>query len=597
MHSTIKKKPIIEAMSIVWRFGPTWCIYSVFFTVLLGFLPVTSLWISKELINQISSIIQKESEAYSVALFFLFLQFILVLLNAVISRIQEYLNRDFEIKLGHHLRKTTLLKATTVPPIYFDIPDFYNRLNRAGGQHGGRFLSPVRNILELSKNIISITSLLIFLLNVHWSLALISVVAAVPVYLIQSKIGTSKYWLMFYQTPTARQADYTSRLLENHQSIKEIRLFNLGTFLLQRWSNLFLKNANESLQLLKKEHWLKFALDILIALFYLGATIIMIWLTRLNLIKIGDFVAIGQAIQGVQSSINQFSSLLAKFQEDNLHLGDYFDFLNYHHDGLSISPGKRTFPTLLKEGIKVKNLSFRYPDDSEFIIRDVSFEIKPGEKVTIVGENGSGKTTLVKCLTGLYPITNGNIYFDGIEINELSLETLYSNTTVIFQDFMRYAFSVKDNIMFGNITEYDNRGILETAASQSGIDSVINRLHMGYETNLGRLFDKGVDLSGGQWQKIALSRALAKNSQIFILDEPTSSLDPLAEMEVFKQFEQMTNGRTTLFVSHRMAAARMADRILVMKNGTIVESGTHVELMELKEEYYLMYTNQAQWYS
>ncbi|MGG1513743.1 ATP-binding cassette domain-containing protein, partial [Brevibacillus agri] len=247
--------------------------------------------------------------------------------------------------------------------------------------------------------------------------------------------------------------------------------------------------------------------------------------------------------------------------------------------------------------IFIKNLSFKYPKSNQLVLNGITIHIRPGEKVAIVGDNGSGKSTLVKCLMGLYQVEKGSVFYDDIDIVNIDNCDLHKNMTAIFQDFMKYAFTVMDNISFGDIHNTHDFELVKRIGIQTGVDDFVKKMPKDYDTLLGKILGEGEDLSGGQWQKIAIARSLFRDSKILILDEPTSSLDPLKELEVYEQFNSMTNGKTVIFISHRMAAARMADKIIVLKNGKVAECGTHDDLMFLKSEYYQMYSVQAKWYS
>ncbi len=593
----MKIKHLLKSVRMVWKLGKAWLITTILFSIIAGLIPVTALWITKELINAVANLIMDQAGDYRLALSLLLLQFLISLFSSVMTNWQEYLDRKIELRLDHDLQQVILAKTTSVPLAYFDIPDFYHHLSRVQGNQGSRFVSPIRNLLNIGKSGIVIGSFLIYLFTVHWSLVLLSLVAAVPIFLVQRKFGNSKFRLFLFQTPLAREANYTSHLLQDRNAAKEIRLFGLASHLAKRWSDRFWRNANQSLKLLRKQQLADVGLDGLTALFYVGSAGIIIWLIRTTSVKIGDFVAIGQAVQGTQSSINQISMLSARIYEESLYIQNFFHFLEYENQALISETGTQPFPAPLKTGIEIDAVTFSYPGQDRPVLQNVSFQIRPGEKVAIVGENGSGKTTLVKCLMGLYPVTSGSISLDGLNIKQIDKSDLYQHITVIFQDYMRYSYSAHDNIAFGDIERLDDHPHVQEVAATSGVDEFVQKFPNGYNTYLGRFLQDGEDLSGGQWQKIALARALFRDGDVIILDEPTAALDPHAEMEVFRQFESLTRDKTSIFISHRMSAARMADRIIVMKDGQVVEIGSHEELIALNAEYAQMYGAQAKWYA
>jgi ATP-binding cassette, subfamily B, bacterial len=592
----MNKTSIIKAFKILWGTNKYWVLFSVLFSIIMGFNPLLSLWISKELINSVADVLQNKTNDTTWILFFLLTQLVLTLFSSSLYKLKEYLDRKVETHLDHYLQKIIYKKNTSVPLTYFDIPEFYNYLKRVQGSQGNRFLSPIRSVIELSTTCISFFSFLAFLFNVHWSLIIICSISAIPIFLTHSKLGNSRYSLLYNQTPLAREALYTSNLLQDRQSAKEIRLFGLKEYLIKRWSEIFLKNRNEALRLAKKQQFITLGLDGLNSLIYIGSSFFIIKLILQKTLKIGDFIAIGQAVQQSLNSVNRGSTQLARIYEDSLYLSDFFNFIEFDNPVIQPQQGNEKFPNPVKNGITIENVNFSYFGGSRDVLKNISLHIQTGEKIAIVGENGSGKTTLIKCLLGLYPVTEGNIYIDNLDIQKIVQSDLHQNFTVIFQDFMKYSYTIRENIALGNLSLNENFRKIQEVALSTGVDEFTKHFKNGYDTYLGRYLREGEDLSGGQWQKIALARALIRDAQIVILDEPTAALDPKAEMDVFNQFDFLTQNKTAIFISHRMSATKLADRIVVMKNGEIVEVGTFTELIELNGEFTRMYKSQSQHY-
>lgn len=591
-------KAIGNLIRFVWTYGKGLLVLTFTLTVLLGIMPVTMLWLSKETINEVARLIQHPSTDYSTILLLLLLQFMVTMLTSIFMNIQEYLNGKLTNVLEHAAQSSVLQKVISAPLFYFDLPEFYNHLERVNDGPGHRLLSPLRQAFEIGRIFITISGYLVFLLTVHWSLVLLSLLAAIPMFLIQMKYGKRNFWLKLGLTPLIRDMEYTRSLLKDRNSVKEIRLFGLGPYLLNRWSEAFSHQFTEILTILRKQQRAEIGMDGLTALFYSGAAMIMIWLIQTTPIQIGQFVAIGQAVQGTQGLTNQLSTLLAKVFEEMLYANDFFRFLDYKHpESENQTKGTEPFPAPLQKGITLENVTFSYVDTTTSALQNIQLHIKPGEKIAIVGENGSGKSTLMKCLMGLYPLEKGDIRFDDVSIRQLAQDQLHKHMTVIFQDFLKYAYTLRDNIGFGDITRLEDIDAMKEVAATTGVAEIAQNLREGYATFLGRFLQEGDDLSGGQWQKIALARALFRQGTIIILDEPTAALDPLTELEVYKLVRDLTESKTTIFISHRMAAARMADRIIVMENGRIAESGTHDELMASNGMYARMYESQAQWYA
>lgn len=379
---------------------------------------------------------------------------------------------------------------------------------------------------------------------------------------------------MYANTPLKRYETFISRLLTEKESAKEIKIFGLGAHLITRWSKSYMKNANKTLGLLKKEQYTEFGVEGIKTLFYLAITYMIIKLIRQDNLKIGDYVAVLQAVQQVQSKLYQTSNSIALILEDSLYLRDFFSFIEFNEHAYRTNHGKDSFPIPLVHGIELRNINFSYEKQSNPILQDISLLIKPGEKIAIVGENGCGKSTLVKCLMGLYPVNSGKILFDNIPIIDIKEEEVHKNITVLFQNFTRFPFSVYDNIAFGNISLLNDKKGIEELSMKTRVNDFVKNLKDGYDTKLTKLLQDGIDLSGGQWQKIAYTRALFRNSQVIILDEPTASMDPQSEKEVFEQFNNIAENKTLIFISHRMSATKIADRIIVMKKGQIYEMGT-----------------------
>lgn len=581
-----------RAFLYIWSKGKVWVLVSVFLSLLLGFLPIILIWLTKELVNSIAALITSSGN-YKIALGILLMQFGVMVFDSVLRHIKDYMDQRISIQLEHDLGLNIITKLNDAPHSLFDIPEFYDQIERIQSDAGNKFLSPVNNVFNLLEALVSIFSLLIFLFSIHWSLGLVSLLALVPVLLIKSYYGNRQFWLNYYMAPVAREAGYIKRLLTERQYAKEIKVFSLSSHLIPRWSDKFQINARESLNLLKRSKKAEIGLDGLSAFFYAIAAGILIWLTQKSAVKIGEFVAIGQAVQSTQTAITQISMSLAGIYEDSLYITDYYGFMDFNMDDVKEAPDQYNFPEL-NEGITFKNVSFKYPGSDDFALKNISFNVKPNEKIAVVGHNGSGKTTLVKCLLGLYPVTEGEILFDKIDIEHIDPNEINQNITTIFQDFIKYSFTVKENIAFSNVKDLGNSLKIVEAAKSGNIHEDILNLSNQYETNLGKFLKDGVDLSGGQWQRVALARAFFKDSQIIVLDEPTAALDPLAEIDFINQYQTLSIGKTSFFISHRMAIGKIVDRIMVMKHGELVEMGSHSELITKNGDYAKLYNNQAQ---
>lgn len=582
---------LFKTFKYIWKHGKVWVVFTLLSTIILGFTPIVTIWVTKELINNVTLILFENQKDYKLIFILILLQFLILVTNYTLKHVQYYIDNKTRVNLEFVLKKQVIEKTTSVSFHLFDQPDFYNHLKRIQGNQGSRFLSPLSCIFTVIQSSISAISFLIYLISINWLLVIMCIVAAIPIITTKILYGNRFFWLNFMQTPTSREAQYTQDLLTNRDQAKEVRIFNLSNFLINRWAIKYSKNMKESLNLLKKQKTTEIGLDNFSSLIFSLATAFVIFLIYKKKVGIGDFVAVGQTITSFQSSIDTISSQVGKFYENNLYIKDYFSFLDYQIE-LYHGTGRQSFPKFLTSGICLNNVSFKYSNNSGFAIRNINIHIKKGEKIAIVGQNGSGKTTLIKCLLGLYPLTEGRILFDNIDINDINSFDLRQNIAVIFQDFVKYHYTVKDNITFGDIENPDDNNLLSEVSARIGANTFIDNLKDKYETHLGRFLNEGTELSGGQWQKIALSRALYKDSEIIILDEPTAALDPVSEAEIFEHFREIVDDRTAIFISHKMYSTRFADRILVMKNGELVEEGTYEELMLKNGEYAQMYMKQ-----
>ncbi|MGE6313517.1 ABC transporter ATP-binding protein [Bacillus cereus] len=583
----------LKTAKFIWNKGKIWVLFTILITIILSLLPIIGIYITKELINEISNILMTEDSDYKLVFILLIIQLLIGTLSSIIENTKNYIDKKTEFIFEVELKQRIIKQATQLPLHHFELPSFYDHFKRINNNMGARFLLPFRNIMQIIQSTLSMTSYCILLFTIHWSLIFVSLLIAVPVFIIKSKFGSKKFSLFLYQTPIAREISYIDYLLGNRDVAKEIRIFNLSNHLLRRWTSKFQTNTKSSLELLKKEQGANIFLDLLTGGLYCIAAVIIIFVMKFKKLGVGEFIAITQATQGIQDCISRASEVLAKLKEDEFYIKDYFSFVEKDSHSKE-SSGNKLFPNSLKAGVSIQDLSFKYPGSECYSLHNINLYIKPGEKIAIVGENGSGKTTLIKCLMGLYMPSEGNIHFDDLDIREIKTDSLRENITAVFQDFIKYSFTVNENILFGDLKA--KKTDIKEVALQSGVDSFVKKFKDTYDTRLGKVFEDGEDLSGGQWQKIAIARALLKDRQFFVLDEPSSALDPFAEIELFQKLNEIVGDKTAIFISHRMFAAKYADRIFVMKDGSIIEQGSHSELMNIDSEYARMYQLQAELY-
>jgi len=420
-------------------------------------------------------------------------------------------------------------------------------------------------------------------------------VSIIPSFLNELKYSRSSYSLQKSFTPERRELDYMRMIGASDVTAKEVKLFGLADFISDTFKRVADKYylANRKLAI-GRTFW-GAVFHIIGDLAYYSAYVFIVLKTVAKAVSVGELTFLAASFSRLRNQLQTIFSRFTRITENAMYLQDYFEFIDMEFQ-LETEEEQFEMPKEIREGIEFRNVSFKYPNSEIEVLKDVSFYLKKGEKLALVGENGAGKTTLIKLLLRLYEPSSGAILIDGIDIKKYKKEQYQQFYGAIFQDFVKYYLTAKINIAVGNIGEVDNDSKIEESAVRSLADEVIASLPLGYEQKLGHRFRKGTELSGGQWQKIALARAYMSDAQVIILDEPTSALDARAEYEVFQRFIGLTKGKTSIIISHRFSTVRMADRILVLKNGSALELGTHEELLENKQLYSELYELQAKGY-
>ncbi|WP_144611892.1 ABC transporter ATP-binding protein [Bacillus cereus] len=560
--------------------------------IIESFTPLLLLLTTQRILNGLQTLVSTTHNSTKEVMFYLILQFILTISTSLLEKVELYLFTRMQQNIEMDVKGRLTQQVVNINYENFENHEFYNLIQRFQGDLGSQFLNPMIQLLDILKNSIILISVQIFLLQFHWLFTLLTILSAIPMLLMQFKFGEQKYFLMKFQTPNARLQNYIFNLFTNRQSNKEIRLNQSHNYLFKFWRTSLKENNRAILKQLSSQQKRTLLLDILTASVYVYLAIYLLWMITKKTVKIGDFVTVTEAVQRSQGSINQITLLISSLRERTLFLEDVFTILDTPAD---IERKNTLFPVPQKMGIQFKNVSFTYAGANKKSLSNINLDIRPNENIIIVGSNGSGKTTLIKCLTGLYEIKEGAILIDNINIKDINRESLYENISVVHQDYVRYEFSVSDNIRLGNVKTADTDSIMKSA-DKAGAHEFIQNLPNQYDTILGRMFENSQDLSGGQWQRLAIARTMIRNAQTLILDEPSSSLDPITEANLFRKLIDISKDKTSIFVSHRMYACHMADRIIVMKEGEIVEIGTHEELIDQKMHYYKLYSQQANMY-
>lgn len=572
-----------------------------------GFIAAGELLIGKRVVDTLTLAVTGNGEATlsDVLTWVVWLGAIMIAAVAleIVSNLSEV---DVQERVGIRMQREVIAKAHSVELVHFEHPDFYDALQRANQDMGGRLVQLMRSLVEVFASISGIVAIVTVLWQNHWALAPITVVGVVPGFWVMLAMRKKTYWVYRIRTPESRLAIYFNGLLTRRDEAKEVRLFTLADHLMHRWLHLAKKLAVERRQLEMKQAWLGALTDMLGLAAYAGCLIIIATLIAGATVTVGTFTMLMDALQRFSQRIEQGMRSLADLHEQSLYLADLYEFLELdvptaEQWGLSKSPQPdrsvqvvTRWPIPEAASIELQDVWFTYPSGQQPVLRGVNLSIKAGERIALIGENGAGKSTLVRIIMGLYQPSSGRILIDGVDIKDIPADRLPLYFAAVFQEFVKYQFPVADNIRFGRLEDASFDDVV-WASRLSDAHTFIKAFPEQYDTMLGRPLG-GVDLSGGQWQKLAIARALVRRAPIVVLDEPTAALDPKAEAEVYRQFGEMTQGRTSILISHRLGSARLADRIIVLKDGRVEESGTHEQLIAAGGEYAGFFTLQAQWY-
>ncbi len=579
-------------LKIVWQSGPGVVAFGIAARVIAALLPVGIGYIPKLIIDILDQLIKHPGSPVPPRLWYLVgAEFVLAIASGLVTRMIDYSDSLLANKYTRHVSIQVMKHASELDLTAYEDPVFYDRLERARVQATDRLVM-IQSIGRLELQLITALGWSVAVMLYSPWLMLLLIAAVLPAFIGETHFAFLGYAKNFRQTPIKRQLDYLRHAGATKEAAKELKLFNLSGFFTGRFAKLSDIIYEQDVDLARKRLGVGSILSVVSTGGYYGAYAYVIWRTLAGQWGIGTFYFLTAAILNASSNIQQVLSTLSGIADQALFLTDLLAFFKMK-PAIQSKPNASPAPRPMLQGFEFKNVSFRYPGTSRLILNGLNLHLRPEERVALVGENGQGKTTIVKLITRLYDPTEGEILLDGIDLREYDLEDLYSQIGVIFQDFMRYEMTARENIAVGQIQELDQTRLLQEAARRSLADEVIDRLPKGYEQMLGRRFEGGVDLSGGEWQKIALARAYLRNAQLLILDEPTASLDARSEREVFQRFAELTEGRMALLISHRFSTVRMADRILVLEDGRIAEEGCHDDLINRGQRYSKMFELQA----
>lgn len=596
---------------MVWNTGHWILVFMVVAAVLTGIMPIIGSIISKDIINELQNIISQRVVADmtgtaftavfwgSVVMSLLIFFFIYKIVQQVVTRISVGVKRIAGEKVVRYVKLEIMNKAKGIDLSCFDIPEFYEKLENANQEAGTRPITVLSSTFDAISYIISIVSYVLVLATAPdmWWAALITLLVSIPAAVINFVYKRKGFLYMRRRSKDRRQMAYYSGTMVNKDLVKEIRMFDLGDTFIDKYKQVFGGYYKGLRQLILRENIWQIAITVLSSVVNCVFFALIAYKVFTGEIQIGDYTLYTGALTSIASTMTLFISVSANVYEGTLYIDNLISFMKVES---TIVPTKGE-PRRVMHGqphtIKFENVSFSYPGMERKVLKNINLTIRPGETAVLVGLNGAGKTTFIKLLTRLYDPTEGRILLDGKDIREYDVSELYSMFGIIFQDFGKYAFDVSENIHFGDVSREVSRDEIKKAALAANAGDFIDRLPNGYDTPLMRVFEAGgIELSIGQWQKLAIARAFYSNSDILILDEPTASLDPIAEQEIFNEFDELRRDKTTIFVSHRLSSATIATKIIVLEYGELVEEGTHRELMDKKGRYYELFSTQARRY-
>lgn len=591
--SALKNLP--NFFKLVWQSSPSKTLISFTLRILRSAMPVALLYVGKLIIDQVVALNTNSPMGNLQELWQLVaLEFALALLTDGLNRMINLTDSLLGDLFSNYTSMRIMKHAATLDLDQFEDSVFYDKLERARQQTVGRTVL-LSQVMSQVQDFISMAFLLTALIAFNPWLILLLLLAIIPSFLGESYFNSKNYALSRSQTPERRELDYLRYLGASDETAKEVKIFGLSDFIIARFKTLSDKFYGDNSKLaVRRSFWGTF-FSVLGTLGYYAAYGFIIYDTVTGKTTVGSLTFLAGSFRQLSGLMETMLSRFTIVSQGAIYLNDFIDFFEIKPK-ITQNQNALPFPNPIKTGFVFENVGFQYHNTDRWANRNLSFELKPGEKLALVGENGAGKTTLVKLLARLYDPTEGRILLDGKDLKEYDLDDLRHHLGIIFQDYIRYQMTFYQNIAVGNIKEINNEALVIKAATESLADKLALKFPSAYQQWLGRRFNDGVELSGGEWQKVALARAYMKDAQVLILDEPTAALDARAEYEVFQRFAELTKGKSAVLISHRFSTARLADRILVLENGMLLESGTHRQLLAAEGRYAELFHLQAKGY-
>jgi ATP-binding cassette subfamily B protein len=589
-----------EFFSLIWSCDCWLAVLNILLRVIRASLPLMMLYVGKLIIDEIVRISVSasspavENQEMSILMTLILVELGLAVLSDLLVRGIALVDSLLGDLVSHEISLRLMKQSARLDLECFEDAEFYDKLERARRQASSRILLMSQALTQL-QDAITVFFLAAALITFNPWLLLLLAITLIPAFFGETRFNSQSYSLMYGWTQERRELDYLRFAGASEETAKEVKIFGLSDFFGSRYQKLAGEyyHANKNLSV-RRAAW-GGLLSILGSIGYYAAYVVIIFRTVNGELSLGDLIFLSGSFLRLRSLMESILIRFSSIADSALYLKDLFDFLEMVPK-ISSKKNALPFPKTIREGFTFKQVSFRYPQTEKWILRDISFTLHPGEKLALVGENGAGKTTLIKLLTRLYDPDEGRILLEGHDLSDYDLDGLRDAAGVIFQDYVKYHLTASENIAVGRIDDRNNEARIVEAAQRSLADTVIEKLPDGYQQMIGRWFKQGTNLSGGEWQKIAIARAYMRDAQLLILDEPTAALDARAEHEVFRRFVELTNDKCAVLISHRFSTVRMADRIIVLHEGKLLEHGTHEELLAAKGQYSDLFQLQAAGY-
>ncbi|HVZ72917.1 MAG TPA: ABC transporter ATP-binding protein [Polyangia bacterium] len=592
-----------RTLALVWRSSPRGTVALGVLTVLAAALPPLVAVVGKLIMDAVIAAHAAapgpaRDAAIARTVRFVALELAAVAGSALLERALGLVRQNVGSRLGIDVNVAILEKAQTLELRHFEDPEFYDKLTRARREASSRPLSLIQGNFQLLRNALTLAGYIALLVRFSGFMVLALLAATVPAFIAEARFSGAAFRLRNWRSPDARRLNYLEYVMANDEHAKEVKLFGLGPLLLERYRTLAERFYEEDKELATRRTVWAYLLSLVSTLVFYGCYALIVFATARGTLSLGDMTLYLVAFRQGQQAFQSILTAIGGMYEDTLYMSNLFEYLAIE---TTAAPMPASLPSTesasTEQGLRFEHVGFRYPGAESWALRDVDLFLPKGRSLALVGENGAGKTTFIKLLAGLYRPTEGRVLLDGKDLRHWDETELRRRIGVIFQDFNQYQLLVRENVAFGSVEHLHDEVRTQRAVERGGAKEVVGGLAQGLDTQLGRWFKSGAELSGGQWQKVALARAfMREEADVLILDEPTAALDAEAEHAVFERFRQLTAGRTAILISHRFPTVRMADRILVLEHGRVIEDGTHAELLAAGARYAELFRLQASGY-